>query len=74
MAKKFIDNANEDEPSALHLKTGGSLARRYEYLVFYFFVVCSWALEITAACLGSLYGGRSHIFIATVAPFLAAYG
>lgn len=57
----------------MHLKTGGRLARQYEYLVFYFFVISSWALEISAACLGSLYGGQSHLFIATVSPFLAAH-
>ena len=70
---KHIDNANEDEPAPIPFKTGGKLARQYEYLVFYFFTICSWALEIAAACLGSLYGGQSHVFIATVAPFLATY-
>ncbi|EXJ87261.1 hypothetical protein A1O3_04220 [Capronia epimyces CBS 606.96] len=68
-----IDNPTEDEPPALPFKTGGRLARNQEYLIFYFFTISSWGLEIAAACLGSLYGAQSHYFIATVASFLATY-
>lgn len=28
---------------------------------------------IAAACVGSLYGGQSHVFIGTVVPFLACH-
>jgi hypothetical protein len=70
---KHIDNPEEDEPRPVPWKTGGRLARQYEYLVFYLFAVASLCLEIAAACVGSLYGGQSHIFIATVAPFLATH-
>jgi hypothetical protein len=70
---KHIDHADEEEPSAIPSKSGGSLARKYEYLMFYFFAVSAWGLEIASGCLGSLYGGESHYFIATVSPFLACY-
>ena len=72
MAKQ-IDHAAEDEPSAFPISSGGSLARRYEYLLFYLFAIASWALEIAAGCLGSLYGGDDTLFICTVSPFLAAH-
>jgi len=62
-----------EEPRALSFKTGGRLARKYEYLIFYFFAIASWCLMIVSACVGSLYGGQSNVFISTVAPFLAAY-
>ncbi|KAH0831623.1 hypothetical protein AYO21_01821 [Fonsecaea monophora] len=68
-----IDNPCEDEPQALPFRTGGSLARIEEYTIFYFLAICSWCLEIVAACLGSLYGGESHPFIGTVTPFLALH-
>ncbi|KAI1625994.1 hypothetical protein EDD37DRAFT_325534 [Exophiala viscosa] len=68
-----IEYAGEDEPTALPFKTGGPLRRNQEYLVFYLFAIPAWALAITSACLGSLYGGQSHYFIATVTPFLAMY-
>lgn len=70
---KTVDHADEEEPSALPFETGGRLARKEEYIVFYFFAISSWCMEIAAACLGSLYGGESHYFIATVAPFLATH-
>ncbi|KAL6247168.1 hypothetical protein RBB50_005511 [Rhinocladiella similis] len=70
---KTIDNACEDEPSALPFRTGGPLARNQEYLIFYFLTVSSWGLQIASACLGSLYGAQSHYFIATVSPFLATH-
>lgn len=70
---KFIEHADDVEPSAVPWRTGGRLARQYEYLVFYFFAISSWSLEIASACIGSLYGGQSHYFIATVSPFLATY-
>jgi len=68
-----IDHADENEPSALPFRTGGRLAREQEYLIFYFFAIVSWCLEIAAACLGSLDGGQSHVFIATITPFLATH-
>lgn len=68
-----IEHATADEPSALPFKTGGRLGRKEEYLIFYFCAISSWALEIAAACLGSLYGAQSHYFIATITPFLATH-
>lgn len=73
MAKKKIQDADKDEPRAIGVSSGGRLARKYEYLLFYFLAFSSWALEIAAGCLGSLYGGQSYFFVATVSPFLAAY-
>jgi hypothetical protein len=70
---KTIEHATDNEPSALPFKTGGRLGRKEEYLIFYFCAISSWALEIAAACLGSLYGAQSHYFIATVAPFLTTH-
>ena len=70
---KPIDNACEDEPAALPFRTGGRLARQEEYVIFYFFAISSWCLEIAAACLGSLYGAQSHYFIATISPFYATH-
>ncbi|KIW32878.1 uncharacterized protein PV07_04391 [Cladophialophora immunda] len=70
---KPIDNPCEDEPQALPFRTGGPLARIEEYTIFYFLAICSWCLEIAAACLGSLYGAQSHAFIGTITPFLAMH-
>ena len=70
---KPIENPTEDEPSALPWRTGGRLRRIHEYVIFYFFATSSWGLEIGAACLGSLYGGDSHFFMATVTPFLVTH-
>ena len=70
---KHIDNADKDEPRAIGVSSGGRLARKYEYLLFYFLAISSWALEITSGCLGSLYGANSHLFIATVTPFLVTH-
>lgn len=70
---KPIDHATADEPRALPFKTGGRLRRNQEYLIFYFCAISSWALEIAAACLGSLYGAQSHYFIATIVPFLVTH-
>lgn len=68
-----IDHATDTEPSALPFRTGGRLARKQEYLIFYFFAIASWCLEIAAACVGSLDGGQSHVFIGTISPFLATH-
>lgn len=74
MAKhKHIDDADKDEPRAIGVSSGGRLARKYEYLLFYFLAFSSWGLEITAGVLGSLYGGDDHLFIATVTPFLVTH-
>jgi hypothetical protein len=70
---KHIDNAELAEPSAFGTSSGGSLARKYEYLVFYLFAISGWGLQIAAAVMGSLYGGQSKVFIGTVAPFLSCY-
>ena len=70
---KHIDRALKDEPRAIGVSSGGRLARKYEYLLFYFLCISSWCLEIAAACLGSLYGGDSKYFIATIAPFMATH-
>lgn len=70
---KPIEHAREPEPSAAPWRTGGRLARKYEYLLFYIFAISSWGLEIAAAVLGSLYGGEDHRFIATISPFLATH-
>ena len=71
--QKHIDNADADEPSALPVSSGGSLARRYEYTMFYFLAITSWCLEITAGVVGSIYGGDSHVFIGTVTAFLVTH-
>ena len=68
-----IEHAAEEEPSAFPISSGGSLARRYEYLLFYLFAIASLCLEIAAGVMGSLYGGDDNLFIATVAPFLATH-
>jgi len=71
--KKTPVNAHNGEPPALDFPTGGGLARKYEYFVFYFFAITSFCLMIASACLGSLYGGQSQVFIGTVSTFLAAH-
>ncbi|RMZ82411.1 hypothetical protein DV737_g2110, partial [Chaetothyriales sp. CBS 132003] len=70
---KPIQDADTDEPRAVGVRTGGRLARKYEYVLFYAFAITSWAMEITAGCVGSLYGAHSHVFIATIVPFLVTY-
>ncbi|EXJ96512.1 hypothetical protein A1O1_01638 [Capronia coronata CBS 617.96] len=70
---KPIQDPYEAEPSALPFRTGGRLRRNQEYLIFYFFAISSWCLEIAAACLGSLDGAQSHYFIATISPFMATH-
>ncbi|ETI27795.1 hypothetical protein G647_00244 [Cladophialophora carrionii CBS 160.54] len=70
---KPIQNPCEDEPSALPFRTGGPLRRHQEYVIFYFFAITSWIMEICAACLGSLYGAESHYFIGTITPFLVTH-
>ncbi|OCT53280.1 hypothetical protein CLCR_10648 [Cladophialophora carrionii] len=70
---KPIQNPCEDEPSALPFRTGGPLRRNQEYVIFYFFAITSWIMEICAACLGSLYGAESHYFIGTITPFLVTH-
>ncbi|RMZ87336.1 hypothetical protein DV736_g5430, partial [Chaetothyriales sp. CBS 134916] len=69
MAKQ-IQDAHNDEPRAIGVRSGGRLARKYEYVLFYAFAITAWAMEITAGCVGSLYGAQSHVFIATIVPFL----
>jgi hypothetical protein len=70
---KTIEHARDAEPSAAPWRTGGRLARRYEYLIFYIFAISSWCLEISAAVVGSLFGGEDHRFVATVTPFLVCH-
>ncbi|RMZ76367.1 hypothetical protein DV738_g4967, partial [Chaetothyriales sp. CBS 135597] len=65
MAKE-IQNAQSDEPRAIGVRSGGRLARKYEYVLFYLFAIASWSLEITSGCVGSLYGAQSHVFIGTI--------
>ena len=72
MAKKILD-AERDEPRAIGVRTGGRLARKYEYLVFYLLAITSWSCMIASAVLGSLYGGDDKTFIPTVATFLACH-
>ncbi|RMD43743.1 hypothetical protein DV735_g1370, partial [Chaetothyriales sp. CBS 134920] len=72
MAKE-IQDAQTDEPRAIGVRSGGRLARKYEYVLFYLFAIASWSLEITSGCVGSLYGAQSHVFIGTIVPFLVLY-
>lgn len=68
-----IEHATDEEPAPTPWTTGGRLARKYEYMMFYFFAISSWCLEIAAAALGSLYGGDDRLFIATITPFLVTH-
>jgi hypothetical protein len=70
---KHIDDADKDEPRAIGIRSGGRLARKYEYILFYAFAIGSWGCMIAAGVIGSIKGGDDHRFVATVTPFLVLH-